>query len=249
MSDNPFASPEVEASTMLPQKQWGSTMLKVFLISALGSVLVALFLPYLHRGRIGQCWSNLRYINLALANYHDDYGSFPPAYTVDLQGRSLHSWRTLLLPYLDQKKLYQQIDLSKPWNDPANAAVCETSLSVFRCPSARMPSNHTIYLCVVGQDSCFDANNPKPYSKITDGTSNTLIIVEVPKDRTVPWMSPQDADESLILGITDDSNVAHAGRIHAALADGSTRFISVNIDRATLKALLTTSGNDVVGEF
>jgi hypothetical protein len=67
------------------------------------------------------------------------YGSFPPAYTVDSNGRMLHSWRTLLLPYLEQEHLYRQIDLSKPWYDPANAAAFEATVDVFQCRSTEMP--------------------------------------------------------------------------------------------------------------
>ncbi len=249
MSENPFATPETHDTKMLPTRRWGAAILIVFLLAAVGCVLVMLFLPLIHRGRIGQCWSNLKTINVALGNYHDEYGSFPPEYTVDVNGRPLHSWRTLLLPYLDQKELYQQIDLSKPWNDPANAAALETSLFVFRCPSARMPSNHTIYLCVSGRNFCFHDNFPKNISNITDGTSNTLIIVEVPQDRAVPWMSPQDADEALILAISEDSQLAHTGRVQAAMADGSVRSINVDIDRSALKALLTISGDEAIGEF
>lgn len=221
----------------------------VFLLAAVGSVLAAMFLPFWHRGRVHQCSSNLRQIHLALESYHDDYGSFPPAYTVDTKGRPLHSWRTLLLPYLDQTNLYQQIDLSKPWNDPANAQALETSLLVFNCPSARMPSNHTIYLGVCGLESCFCANSRKSFSDITDGTSNTLLVIEAPQDQTVPWMSPQDADHALILEVSTESELAHGDSIHAVLADGRVRFINVNTDRSTLKALLTISGGEVVGEF
>lgn len=248
MSENPYSSPEVQ-NTPQSARRWGSALLMVFLLAAVGSVLAATFLPLWHRGLVHQCRSNLRQIHLALESYHDDYGSFPPAYTVDTKGRPLHSWRTLLLPYLDQTNLYQQIDLSKPWNDPANAQALETSLLVFQCPYGRMPSNHTIYLCVSGQDCCFHESIPKSISNITDGTSNTLIVVEVPRDRTVPWMSPLDADQSLILEFSDASALTHVGRIHAGLADGSVRFIDVNTDRSTLKALLTISGGEVVGEF
>jgi hypothetical protein len=65
----------------------------------------------------------------------------------------------------------------------------------------------------------------------------------------VPWMSPQDADEATILGIANGSKVAHTGGFQATLADGSVRYISVQIDRNTLRALLTTSGDEVVGEY
>ena len=60
--------------------------------------------------------NNIRNITLALLNYADTHKAFPPAYTVDANGNRLHSWRTLLLPYLDQQSLYESIDFSKPWN-------------------------------------------------------------------------------------------------------------------------------------
>ncbi|MDA1230699.1 MAG: DUF1559 domain-containing protein [Planctomycetota bacterium] len=255
MSENPYASSEVPNSLELPPRRWGSLFLKVFLLTLVVVVIVALLGP-LNRGRgtresarRTQCKNNLKQIGLALHNYHDKYGSFPPAFTMDSNGRMLHSWRTLLLPYLDQSELYKQVDLSKPWNDPANAGVLETSLAVFQCPSARTPSNHTLYLCVCGPDFCFYESTPKAISDITDGTSNTLIVVEVPQDRSVPWMAPQDADEGLILGIVQGSRGAHPGFFHAALADGSVRFLSVDIDRPTLRAILTISGDETVGEF
>jgi len=253
MSDNPFESPAVDDSTMLPPRRWGPTLLKVFLISAIVLVLILLFVPAprnaIEAARRTQCKNNLKQIGQALHNYHKEYGSFPPAYTVDKLGRPLHGWRTLILPYLEQTALYRQIDLSKPWNDPANAVAFETLVPSFQCRSFSLPKNHTTYLGVAGEDSCFHGSSSKAIADITDGTSNTLIVVEVPPDRSVPWMAPQDADEALILEITEGTKTAHTGGFQALLADGSVRFISVNIDRSTLKALLTTSGNEVVGEF
>lgn len=253
MSDNPFASPEVHDSMAVPPQRWGSILLKVFLLGLVVLVLTALLLPATRRSRPAarrtQCKNNLKQIGLALHNYHDDYGSFPPAYTVDAMGRPLHSWRTLVLPYLEQTELYRKIDLSKPWDDPVNAAAFETSLFFYQCPSADIPKNHTIYLGVSGPDCCFHAGTPKLLTDIIDGTSNTLIVVEVPHDRTVPWMSPQDSDEASIMGFASGSKFAHTGGFQATFADGSVRFISEDLERSTLRALLTTSGKDDVGEF
>lgn len=255
MSDNPFASPEVLNTTPPPPRRRGSLLLRLFLLALVVMVLVALLGP-LNRGRgtreavrRTQCKNNLKKISLALHNYHDDYGSFPPAYTVDSNGRMLHSWRTLLLPYLEQQRLYEQIDLSKPWNDPVNAVASEKSIAIFQCPSASIPQNHTLYFGVSGPDCCFHADTPTALTDIKDGTANTLIVVEVPQDRSVPWMCPQDAGESLIVGLGAGSKFPHTGGFQAAMADGSVRFISVNLDRSTLKALLTSSGGEVVGEF
>ncbi len=253
MKDNPFASPEVHDTTQPPLGGWGSRLLKLSLIAAIIVVLGALIIPSPRRAREAarrtQCKNNLKQIGLALHDYHEEYGSFPPAYTVDSNGRMLHSWRTLLLPYLEQEQLYRQIDFSKPWYDPANAAAFEATVAVFQCRSTEMPKNHAIYLGVSGPDFCFRDDEPTRFTDIKDGVSNTLIVVEVPQDRTVPWMSPQDADEALIMGLSRGSKSAHTGGFQAALADGSVRFVSENIDRTTLRALLTISGDEVVGEF
>ena len=253
MSSNPFESPDVPDAIVLPPRRWSSALLKVLLWGLAGGLLVALMLPNLRRGREPsrrtQCKNNLKQIGLALHSYHDAYGSFPPAYTVDSEGRPLHSWRTLLLPYLEHSNLYQQIDFSKPWNDPVNAAAFETSINIFQCPSSSIPKNHTTYLGVSGPDSFFNATAARIISDITDGTSNTLTVVEVPYDQSVPWMAPQDADEASILQLTENSKLAHTYGYQGLIADGSVRFISARIDRSTLGALLTISADDVGGEF
>jgi hypothetical protein len=253
MSDNPFAIPAMDDSAEIPPRNWKATLLKGFLFGAVIFVLIALLIPATRdaRGaaRRTQCKNNLKQIGLALYNYHDEYGSFPPAYTVDSNGRMLHSWRTLLLPYLDHDQFYRQIDFSKPWYDPVNATAFNAAVDVFQCRSTEMPTNHTIYLGVSGPNCCFRDDKPTTFTDIEDGMSYTLMVVEVPQNRTVPWMSPQDADEALILGIDKDSKVSHTGGIQAAMADGSVRFISSNINRVTLRALLTTSGSEVVDEF
>ena len=87
---------------------------------------------------------NLKQIELALFNYESTYHALPPAYTVDAEGNALHSWRTLILPYLDQTQLYEKIDLSKPWNDPVNAEAFNTRVPVFQCPSTAHKDNNTL---------------------------------------------------------------------------------------------------------
>ena len=52
--------------------------------------------------RRAQCLCNLCQIKLAFHNYHSQYGSFPPAYVADANGRPMHSWRVLILPFMEQ---------------------------------------------------------------------------------------------------------------------------------------------------
>lgn len=233
----------------------GCTTLLVLL--GISGILVLTLLPGARRSggrelaRRTQCKNNLKQIGLALYNYHDTYGAFPPACTVDAEGRPLHSWRTLILPYLDQKPLYDSIDLSKPWDDPANAEAREKLVPNYLCPSnAPSPRNHTNYLAVVAPGSCFGATKSCTLKDIVDGTENTLAVIEVPSDCSVPWMSPKDADEALILSLGPEAKVpAHVGGVHALLCDGTVRFLSVKLPAATRKALITIAAGDKVGEF
>ena len=65
----------------------------------------------------------------------------------------------------------------------------------------------------------------------------------------VPWMSPLDADEKLLLSFGEKTIRQHTGGLHGLLADGSVRFISANIAPVTLKGLCTVAGNETIGEF
>ena len=88
------------------------TLLKLLgLIGILGMALAFFFPPVRSAGeaaRRSQCKNNLKQIMLALHNYADDHKSYPPRYTVDANGRPLHSWRTLILPWLDQAPLFDK---------------------------------------------------------------------------------------------------------------------------------------------
>jgi len=67
-----------------------------------------------------QCSSYSKGILLAFHNYSDTHGALPPLYTVDDEGKPLHSWRVLILPFLEQQDLYNQIRLDEPWDSEYN---------------------------------------------------------------------------------------------------------------------------------
>ena len=190
------------------------------------------------------CQNNLRQIAIALHNYHDEFGCLPPAYTVDADGKPLHSWRTLILPFNEQKALYDKIDLSKPWDDPANKAAYETNVPMYQCPSARAPQGDTTYLAVACPGGCFLPTAPRKLDDITDGADHTLMVIEVPVDRAVHWMSPHDADEKLVLSAAASSKTSHPGGTQAVRADTSVFFLPAETKPETLRALITIAGND-----
>ncbi|MFO0427713.1 MAG: DUF1559 domain-containing protein, partial [Planctomyces sp.] len=220
---------------------------------AVALLIAAFFFPATRNvreaGRRTQCRNNLKQIALALHNYHDFYGSFPPAFTVDEAGQPLHSWRTLILPFTENAELYKTIDLSKPWNDPVNRKAFNTAVAAYRCPSAQIENNQTNYLGVSGEHSFFFQNQSRQLTDIKDGSSNTLMIVDAPPDLAIPWMMPQDADLAAIQKIRASKTLAHSGVFQGTLCDGSVRSISIQTEHATLNALVTIDGGETVGEF
>ncbi|MDB5343089.1 MAG: hypothetical protein JWP89_1466 [Schlesneria sp.] len=186
---------------------------------------------------------------MALHQYHDTYGTFPPAYTVDVDGKRLHSWRTLILPFVDQIALYNKIDLAKAWDDPVNEEVAKTMLAIYRCPAVIGPPNNAYYVSIVGPDTCFPGAASRSLTEIKDGPSQTLAVVEVNLEDAIPWMSPMDVDEQYLLNVGPKSKEAHPLGIHALFADATVRFLSENLKESTRRALMTADAHDTVGEW
>jgi len=253
MSDNPYAGPEFSSSPPKPKRGLKITLMSVLALCVIAGIGSAFLLPATRRARPAAlravCQSNLKQIGLALHNYHDTFGTFPPAYTVDADGKPLHSWRTLLLPYLGRADLYQKIDLSKPWDDPANAEVVRATIPEFNCPSSPAPRDHTSYVAVIGSHSCLRPQKSASIQEITDGTGNTMVVIEVATDQSVPWMAPRDTDESSFLSLGPKSKTSHTGGIHVLLADGVVRFVSANLETSARSALISIDGNDSPGEW
>lgn len=229
------------------QRSRGFTVVELLVVLAVIGILIALLLPATRgsreASRRSQCKNNLKQIMVALHNYHDVYGAFPPAYTVGGEGQPLHSWRTLILPFIEQQSLYGRIDLSKPWDDPVNAEAARVRIPVYQCPGSE-PAAQTTYLAVVADGGCFRAEKSLALSEIPDGTSQTLVVIEVDGSQAVPWMAPFDADESLVLGFRPEGKLPHGGGLHGAMADGSVMFLSAEMPAARRRALISAAGDD-----
>jgi hypothetical protein len=190
------------------------------------------------------CANNLKQIAIALQSYESEHGTLPPAYTVDEDGKPLHSWRTLILPYLEQQALYDQIDLTKPWDDPANAAAWEAAPSVYHCPATSNLREQTTYLAVVAPDGSFRGSEPTALTDITDDRGETLMVVEVDGQHRVHWMAPHDASEETILQAKNGERLPHGSTLQATCADGSVRSLTSELKPVTLRALVSIAGGD-----
>jgi len=221
------------------------------------------------------CNCNLKLIGLALHNYHDAYGSFPPAYVADAEGRPMHSWRVLILPFVDCNDLYKEYNFEEPWDSPGNIALLNKRPSVFDCVSrdessvratpvvAAMgllacsggmirPGITTSYAAVMAPDGVFRGSEPVSISEITDGLSNTLVIGEV-SGAQIPWTKPEDIDIRRHPQIGDAMGFSNGLEpkygVFFLVADGSVRRLELKTPQKTVDAIFTRNGNEPIGDF
>jgi hypothetical protein len=193
--------------------------------------------------------NQLKQVGLGMHNYHDAHKTFPPPYSVDKNGKPLHSWRVLILPYLDEDDLAKKIRLDEPWDSEYNKQFHDKMPSVFYNPTyhGSNKKGETNFCMVVGPETLGQANGKGlKISEIKDGTAYTVMLIE--RQTPVCWMAPEDIEqEKAYLGINRDPagiGGKTPGGVFAAYADGSVRFIEQDTPLDKLKALLTIAGRE-----
>lgn len=189
--------------------------------------------------------NNMKQLMLALHNYHDVYGRFP-ADVRDKDGKPLLSWRVQILPYIEQDQLYKQFKFDEPWDSEHNKKLIPLMPKTLRSPrQAATLKDKTTYLAPLGKGFVFEDPKGCKIFEITDGTSNTIGLVEADDDRAVTWTKPED----ISIDVRNPVNglLGHYTEgFHVAFADGAVRFITKSIDPKTLWALFTKDGGETV---
>ncbi len=176
--------------------------------------------------------NNLKNLSLALLNYQDSKGAFPPCAKFDSNGKPLLSWRVLVLPYLDsghldpsEAKLYEKFHLDEPWDSEHNRALIAEMPKVFKNPRINR-TGFTNYLAVVGSECMFDGTGKGiRLSQVTDGAANTH------RPRRSRRRSGRRVDETSRLGVRSPTPTAGLGRLWSRTlvrASGSTVALAVS---------------------
>ncbi|MCP4788423.1 MAG: DUF1559 domain-containing protein [Fuerstiella sp.] len=187
--------------------------------------------------------NNLKNMALAMHNFSAVYGRFPNSVSRSESGDALLSWRVHLLPFLGHEELYNQFALDEPWDSTTNQPLAEQMPDVFRTDSPGLQPGHTVYQLPVGPGAAFEDTKGLRMGDFTDGTSNTILIVEVPASQAVFWTQPGDFafdPDSLLDGMGETD----AEGFPAALVDGQVTVITET--GAALKALFTRNGGEAV---
>lgn len=163
------------------------------------------------------CANNMRNLDLAVLNDSVNRQNLRP-YSVDKEGKPLHSWRTLILPGIDQNALYRQIRPDEPWDSEYNRQFHDVVIPLFQCPSERdSNSPQTHYRMLVGQGSVFGDSNSIPYSTVEEISKNTgedrpVLIIET--SETVHWMCPDEVQyEDYMNGSVPPATPGHRNEV------------------------------------
>jgi hypothetical protein len=187
---------------------------------------------------------------------------FPQA-IVDENGRPLLSWRVALLPFLGDAEaaLYEEFHLDEPWDSDHNRQLIARMPSVYGCPSSpiALSDGETVYLAAAGPGMALGEDQRPftfagaqlvgvPLRSFFDGTSRTILVVEVDPQQAVVWTKPEEfeavpaeAAEQLQTGSPHPSGIRNV-----LFADASLQALEDNLAPASLEALFTKSGGELI---
>jgi len=172
---------------MKRNSQTGFTLIELLVALTIIGILIALILPAVQSARESSrrlnCASNLKQIGIALAAYEHAAGAYPL--------RVWYSPHVMLLPWLDQKPLYNSInfDLSVIRHADGNDTLRASFLEVFVCPSDSNAAKHGqmaftnyggnagVHFHPDGSNGLFGATGVKA-AEISDGLSNSAAFTE-----------------------------------------------------------------------
>ena len=223
-----------------PRRRWlGFTLIELLVVIAIIAILIALLLPAVQQAREAarrtQCKNSLKQLGLALHNYHDTFTMFPPGKLTNVYDNAAAqgapgwawgsglSWRVMVLPYMDQAPIYNQINFFGDWYQFRNTTNTVNNILPIIIPAFFCPSDPTIKISggqagtnYAGIDDSGDLSpappqivtcggsgidpydtNPsttglrgaldyrgRPISDFIDGTSNTVMVGEVFRNKT-----------------------------------------------------------------
>lgn len=191
----------------------------------------------------------------ALNLYHDQHGSYPPAYFTDDKGTPTHSWRVMILPQLDRNDLYKQYNFDEPWNSPANINVTTQMPDVYRSETDDSAgSTSTNFAAVIGKRTMFPHEKSMTRSQALDDPATVLMIVEL-QGLGFDWTDPGanynlDSPQGTMI-IDNDRNSPTANKSmltgNLGMMNEDTYHADENTSVTLMQSMATRSGSEDIG--
>lgn len=185
---------------------------------------------------------------MAVANYHSANGRYPPPYVAGPDGRPWHSWRVLILQYIEHSDLYSAYRFDEPWDGPNNRRLAGQMPRLYAFHGSDHPENTTAnYLAVVGDKTAWPGSKLVTEADVTDGLGETILLVEN-RGAGVHWMEPRDLSlADMDLRVNSPAGVSSPYDDPAVvMLDGSLHRLRPSLSPPTLRALLTIRGQEAL---
>jgi hypothetical protein len=170
----------------------------------------------------------------AFGAYHAEHGHYPPAAAVGPDGKTLHSWRVELLPYLGEQKLFEAYQLDEAWDGEHNKQLINRIPQVYST-TLESAKGDTDYFVVTGQGTLFAGDALPQRESISDAPGETILVLQ--GHQNTPWTKPEDIAN--LRAVRGQNN-----GFCAAFADGTVRLVPKTTDPATVRAMFTKAGRD-----
>ena len=229
---------------------FGIVLSSIGMVWSIVAMLIALMLPAVQAVRTAarktESINNMRQLTLGMLNYESANRAFPAQQEGGL------SWRVHILPFVECDYLYQQFHLDEPWDSPHNIQLLDQMPSVYDCPNLDLRPGYTVYqvpytdldVNPAGPSALFDTSGEGvTFRRITDGSSNTIAVLEVDEAAAVEWTKPADWEFDPSNPTRNLGNV-NIGTIAVSFADGSTHHLPDDIRPEDMKALITRDAGD-----
>jgi hypothetical protein len=191
---------------------------------------------------------NLSALGLAVMSSASTFGALPQHAIYGKDGKPLLSWRVALLPYLDQKTLYNQFHLDESWDSPHNRELLQHIPPVYEVPGVPTPRPYmTFYQVFVGPGAVFEPDPKRRVrlSDLQDDRGSTFLIVEA--RQPVEWTRPADLAFGPGNPLPRLGGVVPDGFL-ACFCDGKRRFLKKEIygNDKLLRALIGRQDGELV---
>lgn len=220
------------------------------------SILQPAFAAARDAARSSACESNLLVIGAAIEEYYREHGSYPPAVVYDDNGKPMHSWRVLILPYLEPN-VADLYDMEKPWDHADNMKLIREMPHVYRCPAdGKAIQGETSYLAVVGPNTILNNANSNPTKRsregegprLRDNPAETMVILDA-AGCGVNWLEPKDIPIAALRAGLNSSNPAapgsgHSHGVNVLMADESVLRLPETVSSDDLRAMATIDGGN-----